>query len=151
MQVDASILENEMGTYRILDEKGVRLNHRDEPEITDEDLLQIYTDMTFARHFDERSVSLQRQGRMGTYPPISGQEGAQIASTVALNDTDWILPTYRESAVGFPRGVSPSDVLLYWMGYEEGNRALTEHNVFPFNIGVGALVPHAAGIGLGLD
>lgn len=54
----------------------------------------MYEDMTFTRHFDERAVSLQRQGRVGTYPPVAGQEAAQVASTYALESTDWILPTY---------------------------------------------------------
>jgi pyruvate dehydrogenase E1 component alpha subunit len=152
MQTDGStISRSDVDRYRILDEDGRVVSNREVPDLSDDELLEMYRDMTFARHFDERAVSLQRQGRMGTYPPVIGQEASQIGSTYALRENDWVLPTYRESAVGLTRGVPPSEILRYWMGYEEGNTALTAQNIFPFNIGVGALVPHAAGMGMAFD
>jgi len=63
---------------RVLDEGGEVVG--DVPDLDDEALVEMYRDMRLARHFDGRAVSLQRQGRMGTYPPLSGQEGAQIGS-----------------------------------------------------------------------
>jgi pyruvate dehydrogenase E1 component alpha subunit len=149
MQIDSSVLGDQLDEkYRILDDDGSILPDRTVPDVSDETLVTMYSDMAFARHFDERAVSLQRQGRMGTYPPVAGHEGAQIGSTYALADEDWILPTYRESAACLARGVPPSQVLRYWMGYEEANVHLTNQRMFPFNIGVGALVPHAAGMGM---
>jgi pyruvate dehydrogenase E1 component alpha subunit len=152
MQVDSSRIDARLDeTYTILNEDGQVVAGREVPDLSDETMVAMYGDMAFARHFDERAVSLQRQGRLGTYPPVVGQEAAQIGSTYALRDDDWILPTYRESAVGLVRGAAPSAILRYWMGHETGNAALVEQNVFPFNIGVGALVPHAAGMGMAFD
>jgi pyruvate dehydrogenase E1 component alpha subunit len=151
MQVDSSTIENSNEKHRILDDDGQVLAHREVPDLSDEEMLDMYAAMAFARHFDERAVSLQRQGRIGTYPPVAGHEAAQVGSTYALQGDDWIHPTYRESAVGLARGAPPSEILRYWMGYEEGNTALTSQNIFPFNIGVGALVPHAAGMAMAFD
>jgi pyruvate dehydrogenase E1 component alpha subunit len=137
--------------YQVLDEDGVVVSDDGYPELTDEELVRMYTDMAFVRHFDERAISLQRQGRMGTYPPIAGHEATQIASTYALHDDDWILPTYRESAVALARDVPADDVLRYWMGHEDGNDGLADQNIFPINIVIGALVPHAVGMAMAID
>ena len=71
---------------QVLDEEGNVVG--EPPELDEATLLDIYRDMKLSRHFDERAVSLQRQGRMGTYPPLSGQEGAQIGSAHALAEED---------------------------------------------------------------
>ncbi len=70
---------------QILDEDGTVLDGMEVPDLSDEELVDMYRYMRLARHFDERAVSLNRQGRMGTYPPLSGQEGAQIGSVYALS------------------------------------------------------------------
>ena len=62
---------------QVLDEDGQVREGATVPDLDDETLVEMYREMKLARHFDERAVSLQRQGRMGTYPPLSGQEGAQ--------------------------------------------------------------------------
>jgi pyruvate dehydrogenase E1 component alpha subunit len=137
--------------FRILDDEGQVVEGRSSPDIPDEELVEMYEEMTFARHFDERTVSLQRQGRMGTYAPIAGHEAAQVGSTFALGPEDWTFPTYRESAIALARDVPASDVLRYWKGYEEGNVALTEERIFPINIVIGSLITHAAGMGMAFD
>jgi pyruvate dehydrogenase E1 component alpha subunit len=101
--------------------------------------------MRLARRFDQRAVSLQRQGRMGTYPPLSGQEGAQIASAYALGDDDWVFPSYREHGVAMLRGVSLKRTLLYWMGHEAGNAIPEGKNVFTVAVPIATQIPHAVG------
>lgn len=145
-----SVSEATKSTYKILDEDGSVIDGRKIPDLSDDEFVQMYTDMEFARHFDTRAVSLQRQGRMGTYPPIAGHEAAQIGSTYALRSTDPILPTYRENGVALARDVPPDAVLRYWMGQEEGNAPMADANILPFNIGVGALIPQATGIGMAI-
>jgi pyruvate dehydrogenase E1 component alpha subunit len=108
MQIDSSIIDktgNDM--HRVINQEGQIVSDGEPTDLWDEELVGIYEDMVFARHFDERAVSLQRQGRLGTYPPVAGHEAAQIGSTFALRKNDWILSTYRESAIGFARGVPP--------------------------------------------
>ena len=115
------------------------------PDIDDETLVEIYEGMVFARELDHRATTMHRQGRMGTYPPLAGQEAAQIASTVALADTDWVSYQYREHGVPIARGIS-HEYLLYWMGHEAGNEWLPERNIFPVNISIGSQLPHATGM-----
>jgi pyruvate dehydrogenase E1 component alpha subunit len=90
-------------------------------------------------------VSLQRQGRIGTYSPMAGQEGAQFGSMYALSEGDWVFYQYREHAAPLARGF-PVEYLRYWAGYEEGNAVLGDHNIFPLNICIGDHVPHATGM-----
>ncbi|HKL28376.1 MAG TPA: pyruvate dehydrogenase (acetyl-transferring) E1 component subunit alpha, partial [Natrialbaceae archaeon] len=101
-------------------------------------------DMRFARRFDERMISLQRQGRLGTYSSLAGQEGAQVGSTYALADEDTVFYQYREHGALVARGL-PWEYVLYWMGHEAGNAAIGDVNVFPLNISIGAHLPHAVG------
>src|SRR6056297_953275 len=77
---------------RVLDDDGSLLPGATVPDLSDEDLRAIYDDLVLARHFDERAVSFQRQGRIATYAPMAGQEGAQVASAHALGRDDWVFP-----------------------------------------------------------
>ncbi|MFO8115690.1 MAG: pyruvate dehydrogenase (acetyl-transferring) E1 component subunit alpha [Halorubrum sp.] len=128
---------------RVLDEDGEVVG--DVPDIDDEELVDMYRHMRLARHFDARAVSLQRQGRMGTYPPLSGQEGAQIGSAMALAEDDWMVPSYREHGAALVRGLPLKQTLLYWMGHEAGNKSPEDVNVFPVAVPIASQVPHATG------
>ena len=130
-------------TVRVLDEDGAVVG--DVPDLADEELVSMYRQMRLARHFDGRAVSLQRQGRMGTYPPLSGQEGAQIGSAMALAPDDWMVPSYREHGAALVRGVPLKQTLLYWMGHEAGNNIPADVNVFPVAVPIASQVPHATG------
>ncbi len=114
------------------------------PDLAPETLTAMYRDMRFCRRFDERMISLQRQGRLGTYSSLAGQEGSQIGSTYALADDDMISYQYREHGALVARGM-PWEYLLYWMGHERGNAALADIAVFPLNITIGDHLPHAVG------
>ena len=129
---------------QVLDEDGNVVG--EPPDLDDGTLLEIYRDMKLARHFDERAVSLQRQGRMGTFPPLSGQEAAQVGSAHAMAEGDWVIPTYREHAALAVRGVSLEQTLLTWMGYEAGNEGSGEANVLPVAVPIASHIPHAAGL-----
>jgi pyruvate dehydrogenase E1 component alpha subunit len=128
---------------RVIDEDGRVVG--DEPDLDAETLVRMYREMKLVRHFDTRAVSLQRQGRMGTYPPLSGQEGAQVASAHAMDDGDWLFPSYREHGAAYVRGVPLKQTLLYWMGHAEGNSVPEGVNVFPVSVPIATQVPHATG------
>jgi pyruvate dehydrogenase E1 component alpha subunit len=131
---------------QVLDSDGNPSGPTPVPEIPDEELLEMYRQMRLARHFDERTISLQRQGRMGTYTPMAGQEGAQVGSVHALGDDDWFVPSYREHGAKMALGMAPEDVLVYWKGNEIGNRIPDDLNVLPDAITVGNHVPYATGM-----
>src|SRR6056297_1695280 len=130
---------------RVLDEDGSLVEGADVPDLSDEEMVDMYREMKLVRHFDERAVSLNRQGRMGTYPPLSGQEAAQIASAHALGDDDWLFPSYREHGAGMVRGLSLKQTLLYWMGHEQGNAIPDDTNIFTVAVPIATQIPHATG------
>ncbi len=130
---------------QILDEDGNVVEGADVPDISDEEMLDMYREMKLVRHFDERAVSLNRQGRMGTYPPLSGQEAAQVASAHALGNDDWLFPSYREHGAAMIRGLSLEQTLQYWMGHEDGNAVPGESNIFTVAVPIATQIPHATG------
>ncbi|PSQ59842.1 pyruvate dehydrogenase (acetyl-transferring) E1 component subunit alpha [Halobacteriales archaeon SW_7_71_33] len=141
-----STLERDPGDrVQVLDDAGRVLEDAEVPDLDDETLVEMYAQMRLARRFDERAVSLQRQGRMGTYPPLSGQEGAQIGSAHALDDDDWMFPSYREHGAALVKGLSLRRTLLYWMGLEKGNDAPEEINLFAVAVPIATQIPHATG------
>src|SRR5690606_12437550 len=82
-------------------------------------LLQMYRYMNLVRLFDERGMMLQRQGRIGFYVPSTGQEAIQIGTAAALDQNDWIFPSYREPGVFLYRGASPFQMLCNLYGNAE--------------------------------
>ncbi|AGB30160.1 pyruvate dehydrogenase (acetyl-transferring) E1 component subunit alpha [Natrinema pellirubrum DSM 15624] len=130
---------------QVLDDTGRVLDDADVPDLSEDELVEMYEQMRLVRRFDERAVSLQRQGRMGTYPPLSGQEAAQVGSAHALADGDWVFPSYREHGVGLVRGLSLERTLLYWMGHERGNYIPEDVNMFSVAVPIATQIPHATG------
>ncbi|WP_435348262.1 pyruvate dehydrogenase (acetyl-transferring) E1 component subunit alpha [Haloarchaeobius sp. HRN-SO-5] len=141
-----STLQHDPGErVQVLDDAGRVRDDADVPDIDDDELVEMYKEMRLARHFDQRAVSLQRQGRMGTYPPLSGQEGAQVGSAHALGEDDWMFPSYREHGAAMVRGFSLQRTLLYWMGHESGNAIPEDLNLFTVAVPIATQVPHATG------
>ncbi len=145
MKADGFDADRDDWPVQILDDDGRVLDGATVPDIDDEELVAIYEEMRYARVLDERATSLHRQGRMGTYPPLQGHEAAQVASTHALADTDWLSFQYREHGAVVSRGIS-HEYLLYWMGHEVGNEWLADRRIFPINISIGSHLPHATGM-----
>lgn len=113
-------------------------------------LRELYGWLVLSRHFDQRAVNLQRQGRIGTYPPISGQEACQVGSAAALRKTDWLVPSYRESAAMVMHGVPLERILLYWAGREEGFMFPPDVRCLPITVPIATQLLHAAGLGWGI-
>ena len=79
--------------------------------LTERDLLELYRSLVLLRTYDERSVVYHSQGRIGTYAIYWNHEAMQAGSVYALEDEDWIFPSYRESAIGLLRGMPASTIL----------------------------------------
>jgi pyruvate dehydrogenase E1 component alpha subunit len=129
----------------ILDEKG-NLDKELEPRISEALLLKLLRAMILGRRFDERLLSLQRQGRIGTFAPIKGQEAAHIGAVALLRPSDWFVPSFREMPAELWRGRPLENVILYNGGFNEGNRIADTHNDLPMAIPVGTQIVHATGI-----
>lgn len=129
----------------ILDEKG-HLDKDLEPDISEELLHKLYRAMVLGRLFDERLLSLQRQGRIGTFAPIKGQEASQLGAVAVLRPSDWMAPSFRETAADLWRGKTMESVILNFGGFNEGWPGEEKHNDLPVAVPVASQVLHAVGI-----
>ena len=134
----------------ILDEDG-SLDSELDPKIPEELLLRLWRTMVVARRFDERMLSLQRQGRIGTFGPIKGQEASQLGAVAVLQSDDWMVPSFREAAAEIWRGKSLESFLHYFAGYDEGGAVEPGRNDLPIAIPVGSQTLHAVGIAYGIQ
>ena len=129
----------------ILDSDGT-LDSALDPDVPPEDLKRLHRAMRLGRRFDERMLRLQRQGRIGTFAPIKGQEAAQIGSVATLRRTDWMVPSFRETAAMLWRGWTMEHILLFFAGYLEGGQPAPDQRDLPICIPVGGQLPHAVGL-----
>jgi pyruvate dehydrogenase E1 component alpha subunit len=139
-------LTNDIDYLSILDENG-QLDSELEPDITNEIHLRMFKAVLLGRRFDERMLDLQRQGRIGTFPPIKGQEASQIGTVALLRDSDWLVPAFRETAAEIMRGRSMESVLLYYNGYNEGTIIPESQRDLPMSVPVASQIIHAVGLG----
>lgn len=138
------IERTETGYLQIIDEKG----EADEslmPPLADQELKKIFETIILSRMFNQRALSLQREGRIGTYASIWGQEGSEIGTALAFSDGDWLFPTFRESGVFVARGYPMWMLYRYWAGDERGMQVPPGLNIFPMSVPVGTQIPHATG------
>jgi len=130
---------------QILQEDGT-LNGTPMPKLSTQEILEIYRTMVLCKVFDDIAVKLQRQGRIGPYVTVRGQEAAQVASSFAMEDSDWMFPSYRESAAYIARKVPLKNLFMYWMGDERYAGDKANGNNFPVTIPVSTQIPHAVGV-----
>ena len=140
---ERTIAKFEVKYLQILDENG-NCDKKLEPKLSKEELLGLYKIMILTKTLDDMSLSLQREGRMGTYASTKGQE-AQVAIGFVMQKQDWLFPSFREHGVFLARGIPAKLILLYFMGSEEGNKIPQGNNTLPVYIPVGSQIPHAVG------
>ena len=129
----------------ILDQDG-NVDKDLEPDLDDDVLLKLHRAMLLGRRFDERMLRLQRQGRIGTFAPIKGQEASQLGPVANLRPDDWLVPAFRETAAMLWRGQPMEGILLLYGGYSEGGDLPGEVNNLPVAVPVGTQTLHAAGL-----
>ncbi len=125
-----------------------------------DDLAKVYQRMVTARVIDERCLTLQRQGRIGFYVPMQGQEAAQVGAAWALQDEDWIFPAYRELGVALVRGVPVAKLINQFYGNAgdvikgrqmPNHYGYREHRFVTASSPVGTQISHAAGAGMAMQ
>jgi pyruvate dehydrogenase E1 component alpha subunit len=136
---------------QLLTPEGLRVERADYPlEVTDEEIAQIYRDLVLVRRIDTEAIALQRQGELGLWASLLGQEGAQIGAGRALRPQDMAFPTYREHGVAWCRGVDPLTLLGLFRGTNLGGFSPYEHNFSNYTIVIGAQTLHATGYAMGV-
>ena len=117
------------------------------PLLSDQEMLSAYRLMLLARQADDWAVSLNRQGRMATYPPNKGQEANAVGAVLALREDDWLVPAFRELGALIAKGIPLHQVYMYWYGNEQGSNLPPEiYHTLPIAIPVGSQPLHAVGI-----
>ena len=137
-------------TIRLLAPDGTLLPDAEfEADLKKDDLLEIYRYMVLARRADIEGTNLQRQGELGVYTPLLGQEAAQVGTVYALDESDWIFPSYREMAMALMRKIDPVDILHLFRGtWHGGMWDPREHRVSLFSVPIATQLLHAAGFGI---
>ena len=115
------------------------------------ELLALYRDMVIIRRIDTEATALQRQGELGLWPPLLGQEAAQIGSARALAPDDFVFSSYRENGVAWVRGVAPTDLLVTWRGVAQSGWDPFIHRMATPQVIIGAQTLHATGYALGMQ
>lgn len=141
---------NSVGTLQILNEEGEIVNEAAMPDLTDEQLKELMKRMVWTRVLDQRSISLNRQGRLGFYAPTAGQEASQLASHFALEKEDFILPGYRDVPQMIWHGLPLYKAFLFSRGHFVGNQIPEDVNTLTPQIIIGAQIIQTAGIALGM-
>lgn len=143
-------IEASFELFQILDEEGKVVNKNEMPELSDDELVEIMMRMVWTRVLDERSTSLNRQGRLGFYAPTAGQEASQIASHFAIEKGDYVLPGYRDVPQLIWHGLPLYKAFLFSRGHYEGNQFPEGVNALSPQIIIGAQYVQTAGVALGL-
>ncbi len=120
------------------------------PPLSDGQIKEIYELLVISRTFDGRALNLQREGRLGTYAPVLGQEASQVGSAYAFDKTDWLFPSFREMAVFMTIGYPMNMIFQYWSGDERGLKVPDDLNIFPISIPVGTHILHAVGAAMAM-
>ncbi|TLS37697.1 pyruvate dehydrogenase (acetyl-transferring) E1 component subunit alpha [Pseudalkalibacillus caeni] len=142
-------IENQFDMVQILNENGEIVNEEAMPELSDDELKELMHRMVYTRVLDQRSISLNRQGRLGFYAPTAGQEASQLASHFALDKEDWILPGYRDVPQLIWHGLPLYKAFLFSRGHFVGNQMEGVNALSP-QIIIGAQITQTAGVALGL-
>jgi len=141
-------------THQLLNVDGKRIPDEELDhylkDLKEADLADFLRDMVVLRRMDNEATALQRQGQLGLWAPLLGQEAAQIGSVRATEDDDFIFPSYREHGVAWARGVQAEDLLSVWRGAQASGWDPNEVNIACQQIVIGSQALHAAGYGMGI-
>ena len=137
---------------QLLTPEGERIDHPDYPlDLSADDIRGMYRDLVLVRAIDTVAISLQRQGELGIWASLLGQEAAQIGSGRALSPDDMVFPTYREHGVAWCRGIDPVKLLELYRGVSHGGWAPEEYKFHLYTIVIGAQTLHATGYAMGIQ
>ncbi len=137
---------------QLLTPEGERADHPDYPlELTTDEVQALYRDLVMVRRIDTEAIALQRQGELGIWASLLGQEAAQVGSGRALTPRDMAFPTYREHGVAWCRGLDPTKLLELFRGVSHGGWDPADHNFHLYTIVIGAQTLHATGYAMGIQ
>jgi pyruvate dehydrogenase E1 component alpha subunit len=110
---------------------------------------ELFRDMARARRLDREALALQRQGELGLWLQSWGQEAAQVGSMRALEETDWVFPSYRDHAAAMVRGVTPTELMTQWRGATHAGWDPAAYRFHFYSLVLGTQTLHATGYAMG--
>jgi 2-oxoisovalerate dehydrogenase E1 component subunit alpha len=137
---------------QLLTPEGERVDHPAySVDLTPAEYRDLYRDLVLTRRIDVEATALQRQGELGIWASLLGQEAAQVGSARALRPDDMVFPTYREHGVAWCRGIDPSLLLGLYRGVDHGGWDPAEKNFALYTIVIGSQTLHATGYAMGIQ
>jgi pyruvate dehydrogenase E1 component alpha subunit len=135
---------------RILDPQG-QLVDGAQPTLESGRTVEALRWMLLSRAFDAKATAMQRQGRIGTFSPVLGQEASVVGSAMALDPaTDWVFPSYRELPAVLRQGMPLERIWSALMGKVRAGRVPDGVNVLPTQVALGTQIQHGVGVAWGL-
>lgn len=147
-KLNYEVSSEDISPLTVLALDGSIQNEEKMPQLSDDELREIMRRMVFTRTWDERAINLGRQGRLGFYAPVSGQEASMIGSEYALNKDDFICPGYRDIPQLVWHGLPMYQGFLYSRGHQHGGQIPEDVHVLMPQIIIGAQVLHAMGVAM---
>ena len=117
------------------------------PDVTEDDIKKMYHLMVLTRTFDDKLFKLQRSGKIGTYAQIKGEEASEIGSGLALEDDDWMVPSFRELGVYIARELDRVSLVQAWNGDTRAFENIVDTKNLPVSVPVASQTIHGTGIG----
>ncbi|MGY1635867.1 pyruvate dehydrogenase (acetyl-transferring) E1 component subunit alpha [Geodermatophilus sp. SYSU D00742] len=149
---EAPHLPQQPDLVQLLTPEGERVEHPEYSlDTTPEEVCGLYRDLVLVRRWDVEATALQRQGELGIWASLLGQEAAQIGAGRALQPGDMAFPTYREHGVAWTRGVDPLDVISLFRGVDNGGWDPVATGFNLYTVVIGAQTLHATGYAMGLQ
>lgn len=137
---------------QLLTPEGERVEHpRYAVDLDDAQLRDLYRDLVLVRRWDVEATALQRQGELGIWASLLGQEAAQIGAGRAMQPDDMAFPTYREHGVAWTRGVDPLHVISLFRGVDNGGWDPVATGFNLYTVVIGAQCLHGTGYAMGLQ
>jgi pyruvate dehydrogenase E1 component alpha subunit len=137
---------------QLLSPEGVRVEHPDYAlDISDDEIRDLYRDLVLVRRIDAEATALQRQGELGLWASLLGQEAAQVGAGRSLREGDFAFPTYREHGVAYCKGVDPVTLLGLFRGTSQGGWDPQTNGFGLYTIVIGSQTLHATGYAMGIQ
>ncbi|MEU5778484.1 pyruvate dehydrogenase (acetyl-transferring) E1 component subunit alpha [Streptomyces venezuelae] len=125
--------------YRVL---GTGAADKVDPEL----LRRLYAELVRGRRYNTQATALTKQGRLAVYPSSTGQEACEIAAALALEERDWLFPSYRDTLAVVARGLAPASALTLLRGDWHTGYDPREHHIAPLSTPLATQLPHAVGL-----
>jgi 2-oxoisovalerate dehydrogenase E1 component alpha subunit len=147
-----TVAESPPELIQLLTPEGERVEHPDyDLELSAEQVRDLYRDLVIVRRLDAEALALTRQGELGVWASLLGQEAAQIGSGRALGPGDMAFPSYREHGVAWCRGIDPAKVLGLFRGVNHAGWDPKAHNFHLYTVVIGSHALHATGYAMGIQ